>query len=76
LRRDRAALVGGVDAPMLQRYDRIAARRRPAVAMADRGKCMGCHVSLPPQILLELRRGGGLHTCGNCQRILVLADPA
>ena len=35
---------------------------------------MGCHVSLPPQILLELRRGVGLHTCGNCQRILVLAD--
>jgi len=74
LRRDRAALVGGVEAPLLQRYDRIAVRRRPAVAMADRGKCMGCHVSLPPQILLELRRGGGLHTCGNCQRILVLAD--
>jgi predicted nucleic acid-binding Zn-ribbon protein len=76
LRRDRAELVGGVDAPLLQRYDRILVRRRPAVAMANRGKCMGCHVSLPPQVLLELRRGIGLHTCGNCQRLLVLADPA
>ena len=76
LRRDRAALLGGVDAPLLQRYERVAVRRRPAVVMADRGKCMGCHVSLPPQMLLELRRGVGLHTCGNCQRILVLADPA
>jgi len=76
LRRDRAALVGGVDAQLLQRYDRVAARRRPAVAIADRGKCMGCHVSLPPQVLLELRRGVGLNTCGNCQRLLVLADPA
>jgi predicted nucleic acid-binding Zn-ribbon protein len=74
LRRDRAALVGGVDAAMLQRYDRIAVRRRPAVAIADRGRCLGCHVSVPPQVVLELRRGTGLQTCGNCQRILVLAD--
>ena len=35
---------------------------------------MGCHVSLPPQLVLELRRGDRLHTCGNCQRILVLAE--
>jgi len=76
LRRDRAALVGGVEAALLQRYDRIAARRHPAVAVADRGRCLGCHVSLPPQVVLELRRGSGLHTCGNCQRILVLAEPS
>ncbi|HKA16208.1 MAG TPA: C4-type zinc ribbon domain-containing protein [Myxococcota bacterium] len=76
LRREREALVGGVDVPLLQRYDRIAVRRRPAVAIADKGKCLGCHVSVPPQVVLELRRGVGLHTCGNCQRILVLADHA
>jgi uncharacterized protein len=75
LRRDREALVAGVDAAQLARYDRIASRRRPAVAMALKGSCMGCHVTIPPQTILELRRGGGgLHTCGNCQRILVLAE--
>ena len=76
LRRDREGLIGGVDAALLARYDRIASRRRPAVAMAVKGSCMGCHVSLPPQMLLERRRGAGLHTCGNCQRILVLAEHA
>ena len=76
LRRDREALVGGVDAAQLARYDRIASRRRPAVAIAMKGSCMGCHVTIPPQTILELRRGGGLHTCGNCQRILVLAEPS
>jgi uncharacterized protein len=76
LRRDREALVGGVDAAQLARYDRIASRRRPAVAMAMKGSCMGCHVTIPPQTILELRRGVGLHTCGNCQRILVLAEPS
>jgi predicted nucleic acid-binding Zn-ribbon protein len=74
LRRDREALVGGVDAAQLARYDRIASRLRPAVAMALKGSCMGCHVTIPPQTILELRRGEGLHTCGNCQRILVLAE--
>ena len=74
LRRDRAALVVGVDAQLLQRYERIAGRRRPAVAIADKGRCTGCQVSVPPQTVLELRRGNGLHACSNCQRILVLAD--
>ena len=74
LRSDRGELVAGVDAALLQRYAKIASRRRPAVAIADKGSCMGCHVSLPPQLVLELRRATGLHTCGNCQRILVLAE--
>jgi len=75
LRRDRAGLLGGVDAPMLQRYDRIATRRRPAVTMVEKGTCKGCHVSIPPQVILDMKRGtGGVQTCGNCQRILVLAE--
>lgn len=74
LRRDREIVVRGVDPAQLARYDRIATRRRPAVALAVKGSCVGCHVTIPPQTILELRRGEGLHTCGNCQRILVLAD--
>ena len=74
LRRDREAIVVGVDPAQLARYDRIATRRRPAVALVVKGSCMGCHVTIPPQTILELRRGEGLHTCGNCQRILVLAE--
>ena len=74
LRRDRESLASGIEAAQLARYDRIASRRRPAVAMAVKGGCTGCHVTIPPQILLHLRRGDGLQTCGNCQRILVLAE--
>jgi uncharacterized protein len=74
LRRDRESLVSGIEASQLARYDRIASRRRPAVAMAVKGSCVGCHVTIPPQTILHLRRGDGLQTCGNCQRILVLAE--
>ena len=48
--RDRAGLAGGVGAQLLQRYDRIATRRRPAVALGDKGMCQGCRVGLPPQL--------------------------
>jgi hypothetical protein len=74
LRRDRDGLADGIDAVMLQRYAKIAARRRPAVAIAEMGTCLGCRVGLPPQLLIELRRGTGLIVCGNCQRILVLSE--
>jgi uncharacterized protein len=72
LRRERTGLADGLDAALLERYAKIASRRRPAVAAAQRGTCMGCRVDLPPQLLLELRRGERLQTCGNCHRILVL----
>ncbi len=74
LRRDRDGLADGVDAALLQRYAKIATRRRPAVAIAEKGRCLGCRVGLPPQQLIELRRGAVLIACHNCQRLLVLAE--
>jgi predicted nucleic acid-binding Zn-ribbon protein len=44
------------------------------VAIAEKGRCLGCRVGLPPQQLIELRRGTGLVACHNCTRILVLAE--
>jgi predicted nucleic acid-binding Zn-ribbon protein len=35
---------------------------------------MGCRVSLPPQLMLEMRKGERLITCGSCQRILVFEE--
>jgi len=74
LRRERDGLSDGVDATLLQRYARIAARRRPAVAVVKQETCMGCRVDLPPQQVLDLHKGEKLMTCGNCLRILVLED--
>jgi predicted nucleic acid-binding Zn-ribbon protein len=74
LHRERAALADGVDAPLLERYAKIASRRQPAVAIVSRETCMGCRVSLPPQLMLEMRKGERLITCGSCQRILVFEE--
>lgn len=74
LRREREGIADGLDAALLDRYARIAGRRRPAVAVVERETCMGCRVGIPPQVALELRRGESLITCGHCQRILILEE--
>lgn len=68
-RRNQCAAAVGSD--LLARYERIAARRKPAVAVVVDEVCLGCHTRIPPQQSLQLLRGGTLQTCSRCQRILV-----
>jgi len=76
LHRERETLVGEVEPPLLERYTKIATRRHPAVALVRRETCMGCRVSIPPQSILEMRRGEQLIVCGSCHRILVFEEQA
>ncbi|MEM7411263.1 MAG: C4-type zinc ribbon domain-containing protein [Myxococcota bacterium] len=72
LHRERGSRAEQLDAKLLAHYDKVAKRRKPAIAVAKGETCMGCRVGLPPQNLIELHKGESLITCGNCQRILVL----
>jgi predicted nucleic acid-binding Zn-ribbon protein len=74
LSRERDGFATGVDATLLGRYAKIASRRHPAVAIVSRGTCMGCRVEIPPQSILEMRKGEQLIICGSCQRILVFEE--
>ena len=71
LDRDREALVTRIDAGLLARYEKIAARHGSAVARVHRETCQGCRVNIPPQMHIELLRGESLITCQRCKRILV-----
>ena len=55
-------------------YERVASRRRPAMALVSDETCGGCRVGIPAQNNIEILRGERLVTCGNCQRILLPAD--
>ena len=69
------ALVGPqLDAKTLAVYERVAARRRPALAMASGEICEGCRVGIPAQNYVEIIKGERLITCGNCNRILLHPD--
>jgi predicted nucleic acid-binding Zn-ribbon protein len=53
-------------------YTRISTRIRDGIAVAEarNGACTACFMALRPQIMAEVRRGGEIITCDNCNRIL------
>lgn len=53
-------------------YNRISARIRDGVAMAEarNGACSACFMALRPQVLAQVRRADDVVTCDNCNRIL------
>jgi predicted nucleic acid-binding Zn-ribbon protein len=74
LRQRREEIVGGLDAELLGRYERIASRRSPAVAVVNRELCQGCRVDIPPQSYIEILKGQSIVTCERCHRILIHED--
>ena len=68
---ERAAAAHGLNASILRRYDMVLQRRGGiAVVTVTNGTCGGCHMHVPPQDLLEIRRDASVRVCANCQRIL------
>ena len=71
-----AALSQQVDKKLLEEYKRLAVSRKGmAVAPLNGNICSGCHFSLPPQLIAEVKKGEKIHTCTYCHRILY-AKPA
>jgi len=71
LRKQRDKAVAAVAPKALSRYKRIASRRAPLVVVEVRdGRCTGCHIKLPPQLYVDVKRNDRIHLCGQCNRIL------
>ncbi len=71
LRKQREKAVAAVAPKALSRYKRIASRRAPLVVVEVRdGRCTGCHIKLPPQLYVDVKRNDRIHLCGQCNRIL------
>ncbi len=62
-----------VDDYYLKAYNRIRSNYRNglAVVTADRQSCGGCHISIPPQLQLDIERELSIIPCENCGRIFV-----
>jgi predicted nucleic acid-binding Zn-ribbon protein len=70
-RQSREAALQQLDRPVLEMYLRLLQSRKGlAVVGIKDGACEGCHLTLPPQLIQEVRRGDRLITCSHCQRIL------
>lgn len=74
LRRKRKALAETLPRRMLEMYERIH-KGRPdgkGVAPVRNFTCMGCQMTLPPNVVNNLMKGVEIQTCQSCSRILYL----
>jgi len=74
LRGQRAEVCPKLDPKTLSLYERVASRRRPALALVSGDMCEGCRVGIPAQNTIEILKGERLITCGSCHRILLHPD--
>lgn len=73
----RESLASAVLAELLTQYEGIRRRRQGvAVSRLTGGTCSVCHMTQPPQILVNIAKGNRLTTCESCQRILYNPEPA
>jgi len=74
-RRERERLLSELPKAMSSLYNRISARIRDGIAVAEarNGACTACFMALRPQVMADVRRGNEVITCDNCNRILYYA---
>ena len=74
LRERRREQTAALDQGLMARYEKVAARRRPAVAVISAEICLGCRVDIPPQAYIEILKGESVVSCNHCHRILIHRD--
>ncbi len=67
----RQVKVQELSSDTLSVYQRIRTKEALAVSEMVHGKCMGCSMTLPPQLYNQVQRGDTIHFCPNCLRILI-----
>jgi predicted nucleic acid-binding Zn-ribbon protein len=71
LETNREELAAAVDSGARGRYDRLVKNKGENVVVGvQHGVCGGCHMKLPPQLLVSCQAQQELVTCSNCGRIL------
>jgi uncharacterized protein len=70
----RGELVAVLPPALRSKYERVFANKSGhAVGLVDHNACGGCHATLPPQLLAEVRRREDVKVCETCGRLLAWA---
>ena len=71
LEANREALASAVDESARSRYERLVRSKGENVVVGvEHGVCGGCHMKVPPQLLVTCQAEKELVACSNCGRIL------
>lgn len=75
VRAKRERLAGMMEEPLLTLYQNVFKLRKGlAVVNVANGTCQGCHMTLPPQMVSEVKQNDRIITCGECDRILYFEE--
>jgi predicted nucleic acid-binding Zn-ribbon protein len=70
LEANRGTLTSGLNADLLDDYERIFARKNEAVVGLRNDTCTGCHMKISLSTAGEVKAGKSIVHCDNCHRIL------
>lgn len=71
LEQKREDIAGRIPSTVLLRYQRLAAAASGvAVVEAKNESCTGCHMSIPPQVYVNVKKNNSIISCPHCGRIL------
>jgi len=71
----RNHLSGMIESSLFTTYQKVFELRKGlAVVNLVNGTCQGCHMTLPPQIVSEVKQNERIITCGECDRILYFRE--
>jgi uncharacterized protein len=71
LETNREELAGAVDESTRARYERLVRNKGENIVVGvHHGVCGGCHMRLPPQLLVQCQAQQEIVSCSNCGRIL------
>ena len=65
----RAGLAKQIDSEVLDLYERIRLTKELAVVKIERGRCQGCHITVPTS-QWQKAKAGNIVQCSSCNRIL------
>jgi predicted nucleic acid-binding Zn-ribbon protein len=67
----RAQLCSVLESKLLGQYQKVLARRQPALVLVTGEMCTGCRVGIPAQDYIEVLKAERIITCQSCARILL-----
>lgn len=71
IRAERVALAAEADVAWVARYERILQKTGDfAMVPVEKNCCGGCHMTLPPSVIHDARKGLAITTCNYCGRML------
>jgi len=75
LNQERKELVTKIRKDLLDDYEKLWHSKGDwAVVKVVNGTCQGCFMTLPPQMVIELKKNTGFIHCENCARIIYIED--